>query len=89
MSTTAFQLKQEVEKLAAIAYFQHLISGYGNGEDPDSYQIVIQGKPKHYLLEEAYRVLVGLLTNSFELNTAQSDVPATLAFQPLRQLMIR
>jgi hypothetical protein len=62
--STAIQLKAEVEKLAATAYFQHLISGYGYGENPDQYQIVIQGRPKHYLLEEARAVLAGLLTHS-------------------------
>ncbi len=89
MSTPANQFKQDVEKLAAIAYFQHLISGYGNGEHPDYYQIVIQGKPKHYALEEAHRVLVGLLAHRFELDVPTPSAPATVASQTLRQLMVR
>jgi hypothetical protein len=88
MSISASQVKQEVEKLASIAYFQHLISGYGNGEDPNSYQIVIQGKPRHYSLEEAYSVLVGLLANRFEFDESPAPATASLSAQSPRQLMI-
>lgn len=69
------QLKSEVEQLAAIAYFQHLISGYGNGEHPDRYQIVIQGRPKHYLLEEAHSVLAHLLKQPLMLNQPLASFP--------------
>ncbi len=61
MSKPASKLKSEVEALATLAYFRHLISGHGYGEHPDHYQIVIQGRPKHYLLEEAHSVLTQLL----------------------------
>jgi hypothetical protein len=79
MNNSAIQLKDEVEQLAATAYFQHLISGYGYGEDPDFYQIVIQGRPKHYSLAEAHMVLAALLANT----------PTSRPTQPLRQLAVR
>lgn len=55
------QLKYEVERLATEAFHQHLISGYGDGEYPDEYQLVIEGKPRHYPLEFARSLLVRLL----------------------------
>jgi hypothetical protein len=55
------QLKQEVETLATEAFHRHLISGYGDGEDADEYQIVIEGKPRHYPLELAHALLLNLL----------------------------
>lgn len=59
--TANIQLKTEVEKLAEQAFHQHLISGYGDGEYPDEYQIVIQGKPKHFPLEYARSFLARLV----------------------------
>ncbi|MCU0524817.1 MAG: hypothetical protein MUF72_08335 [Elainella sp. Prado103] len=55
------QLKEEVAALAAAAFHQHLISGYGDGESPDEYQIVVQGKPKHFTLERARLFLAQLM----------------------------
>lgn len=55
------ELKEEVAALAAAAFHQHLISGYGDGESPDEYQIVIQGRPKHFLLEDARQFLARLM----------------------------
>ncbi|NJO41396.1 MAG: hypothetical protein HC769_17515 [Cyanobacteria bacterium CRU_2_1] len=46
-------LKEEVEKLAEKAFHQRLISGYGDGEFPNKYQIVYEGKPRHFSLEHA------------------------------------
>lgn len=61
MITANVQLKTEVERLAAEAFHQHLISGYGDGEYPGEYQIAIQGKPRHLPLEEAQRFLTWLM----------------------------
>jgi hypothetical protein len=61
------QLRAEVEKLAAEAFHQHLISGYGDGELPDEYQIVIQGKPRHYSLEYAHSLLANLVEHQISL----------------------
>jgi hypothetical protein len=61
VSTAHSQLKVEVEQLAAQAFYQHLISGYGNGENPDEYQIVIDGKPRHFPLEYARTFLLQLV----------------------------
>jgi hypothetical protein len=58
---TRNQLKDEVEKLAAEAFQQHLISGYGDGEYPDEYQLVIDGKPRHYPLPDAHSLLADLI----------------------------
>jgi hypothetical protein len=63
-TATTIQLKHQIEKLAAEAFHQHRISGYGNGESPDQYQIVIQGKPRHYSLESARMLLANLLKSS-------------------------
>lgn len=61
MNTAKIQLKNEVEQLAAEAFHRHLISGYGDGEYPDEYQIVMQGKPKHFPLEYARSFLARLV----------------------------
>ncbi|QYO68711.1 hypothetical protein JVX88_28725 [Leptolyngbya sp. 7M] len=60
-------LRAEVEKLAAEAFHQHLISGYGDGESPDEYQIVLQGKPRHYSLEYAHSLLANLIEHQISL----------------------
>jgi hypothetical protein len=77
MSKPASKLKSEVEQLATLAYFRHLISGYGQGEHPDRYQIVIQGRPKHYLLEEAHSVLAQLLGQLTSLASFPTELRAT------------
>ncbi|UBF29018.1 hypothetical protein K9N68_14965 [Kovacikia minuta CCNUW1] len=58
-SNTAF--KDEIHKLAEDAFHRHLISGYGDGEYADKYQIVYQGKPRHLSLKNAYAFLANLL----------------------------
>ncbi|NJO77856.1 MAG: hypothetical protein HC827_04555 [Cyanobacteria bacterium RM1_2_2] len=55
------QLKSQVEQLAAEAFHQHLISGYGDGEYPGEYQIAINGKPRHFPLEYAKSFLLKLV----------------------------
>ncbi|XPM58009.1 MAG: hypothetical protein EDM05_009580 [Leptolyngbya sp. IPPAS B-1204] len=64
---TGDHLRAEVEKLAAEAFHQHLISGYGDGESPDEYQIVLQGKPRHYSLEYAHSLLANLIEHQISL----------------------
>lgn len=59
-------LRHEVQQLAEKAFHDHLISGYGDGEYPDKYQIVYQGKPRHFSLKEAYYFLDELLTHKVE-----------------------
>lgn len=59
-----FQLKTQVEQLATEAFHQHLISGYGDGEYPDEYQIVISGKPRHFPLEYAKSFLLELVEHN-------------------------
>ncbi|NJL63439.1 MAG: hypothetical protein HC903_18425 [Methylacidiphilales bacterium] len=61
MSGTKADLKKQVEQLAEEAFHRKLISGYGDGEDIDEYQIVFQGKPRHLPLDRAYRFLTALL----------------------------
>jgi len=40
-------LRDELEKLAEEAFHRKLISGYGDGQYSDEYQIVFKGKPRH------------------------------------------
>lgn len=57
-------LRDKVHHLAQTAFHHHLISGHGDGEYPDKYQIVYQGKPKHFSLREAHQFLDELLSTS-------------------------
>lgn len=57
------RLKEEVRQLAEQAFHQHLISGHGHGQYKNEYQIVIEGKPRHYKYQEAYSLLKDLLQN--------------------------
>lgn len=61
-------LRDEVRRLADEAFHHKLISGYGDGEFTDEFQIVYQGKPRHYPLSEARAFLRQLL----EAESAQS-----------------
>jgi len=61
MFSTHSALREEVHRLAEVAFHLKLISGYGDGEYSDKYQIVCQGKPKHFLLEEAHQLLIHLI----------------------------
>lgn len=63
MNTTKTALRDEVRKLAEEAFHLKLISGYGDGQDSDEYQIVSNGKPKHFPLERARLLLRNLLAN--------------------------
>ncbi|MGQ4647552.1 hypothetical protein [Lyngbya aestuarii] len=54
-------LRDEVERLAEQAFHRKLISGYGDGEYSDEYQIVCDGKPRHYPLERARFILSKLI----------------------------
>jgi hypothetical protein len=54
-------LKRAVRRLAEDAYNRRLISGYGDGEYSDKYQIDYQGKPRHLPLEKARAFLSRLL----------------------------
>jgi hypothetical protein len=58
---TESPLRDEVRRLADEAFHHKLISGYGDGEFSDKFQIVYQGKPMHYLLDEARDFLTHLL----------------------------
>jgi hypothetical protein len=54
-------LKEEVHKLAEEAFHRRLISGYGEGEYAHEYQIIYQGKPRHFSLDYAQAFLKSLL----------------------------
>lgn len=62
MNGTKASLRDELEKLAEEAFHRKLISGYGDGQYSDEYQIVFKGKPRHLPLEEA-RSFLGKLIN--------------------------
>ncbi len=62
MSTT--DIRDEVHKLAEQAFHHQLISGYGDSEYADKYQIVYEGKPRHLDLKQAHRFLSRLLRRS-------------------------
>lgn len=61
-------LKNRIKSLADTAFHRHLISGYGDSEFPNQYQIVYQGKPRHFSLDHAFIFLKMLV----DLN---SDLP--------------
>jgi hypothetical protein len=54
-------LRHEIHDLAEIAFHHHLISGHGDGEYADKYQIIYQGKPRHFSLAEAHEFLNQIL----------------------------
>lgn len=66
-SSSNIVLKNKVKNLANTAFHQHLISGYGDSEFPNQYQIVYQGKPRHFSLDYAFVFLRMLL----DLNTTR------------------
>jgi hypothetical protein len=53
MSSNKADLRDEVRQLADAAFRQKLISGHGDGEYSSKYQIIFQGRPRHYELEYA------------------------------------
>jgi hypothetical protein len=61
MQPTKAALRDEVEKLAEQAFRRNLISGYGDGPLSNEYQLVQEGKPRHYSLEYARYLLLKLL----------------------------
>jgi hypothetical protein len=66
MNITKTALRSEVRKLAEKAFRLKLISGYGDGQYRDKYQIVYQGKPKHLTLECARLFLKNLIATNRE-----------------------
>lgn len=64
MNSTKTDLRDEVRELAEEAFQRKLISGYGDGQYSDEYQIVCDGRPKHFPLERARFILSNLITNS-------------------------
>jgi hypothetical protein len=63
ITKTSTALRDEVRNLAKEAFHLKLISGYGDGPYSDEYQIVCNGKPKHYPLERARIILSNLITS--------------------------
>lgn len=61
MYLTNSDLRNQVETLAEMAFHRQLISGYGDGEYEGKYQIMYQGKPRHFPLMTAYFFLSSLL----------------------------
>jgi hypothetical protein len=61
MNSTNDVLRNEVRHLADEAFHRKLISGYGDGPNINEYQIVFQGKPRHFSLESARSFLCELL----------------------------
>ncbi len=64
MNSTVADLRTEVRQLAEEAFHRKLISGYGDGQNNNEYQIVFNGKPRHLSLAHAYSVLTNLLNQS-------------------------
>ena len=64
MSNATVALRDEVQKLAEQAFHKHLISGYGDSEYANEYQIVFEGKPRHLPLERARAFLDRLIAES-------------------------
>ncbi|HEY9623739.1 MAG TPA: hypothetical protein V6C78_25500 [Crinalium sp.] len=71
MNRQKTSIQEEVHRLAEKAFHQKLISGYGEGEHSYEYQIVYQGKPRHFSLEYARAFLKSLiLFNTLKEHTA-------------------
>jgi hypothetical protein len=64
MDGTKVALRNEIRQLAEEAFYHKLISGYGDGADSDEFQIIIEGKPRHFPLQEARSFLNDLLFSS-------------------------
>ncbi|MGL5065215.1 MAG: hypothetical protein ACRC62_35035 [Microcoleus sp.] len=64
MQTTTTALRDEVHQLAEEAFHMKLISGYGDGQNSNEYQIVWNGKPRHLPLDRARSILTNLLARS-------------------------
>ena len=64
MNGTKAALRNEIRQLAEEAFHRKLISGYGDGADSDEFQILFEGKPRHFPLQEARSFLNGLLFSS-------------------------
>jgi hypothetical protein len=64
MNSTTTALRDEVRRLAEEAFQRKLISGYGDGQYSDEFQIVSNGKPKHFPLERARSLLKSLIASS-------------------------
>ena len=61
MNGTVADLRHQVHQLAEEAFHRKLISGHGDGQNDNEYQIVFNGKPRHLSLAHAYSVLTNLL----------------------------
>jgi hypothetical protein len=64
MNSTKTTLRDEVHQLAEEAFHLKLISGYGDGQNSNEYQIVWNGKPRHLPLERARSILSKLIERS-------------------------
>lgn len=64
MNTSISNFRDEVHQLAQKAFHSRLISGYGDSEYADKYQIIYQGKPRHIGLKSAYVLLSRLIQRS-------------------------
>ena len=64
MNGTAADLRNEVRQLAEEAFHQKLISGYGDGQNDNEFQVVYIGKPRHLSLQDARTFLNNLLNHS-------------------------
>jgi len=56
MKLAQTNLRDKVHELAEEAFHRKLISGYGDGQNRNEYQIVWNGKPRHLPLERACTV---------------------------------
>ncbi len=61
MNGTIADLRHEIRQLAEEAFHRKLISGYGDGQNNNEFQVVYNGKPRHLSLQEAYSFLNKLL----------------------------
>lgn len=64
MNGTVADLRNEVRQLAEEAFHQKLISGYGDGQNDNEFQVVYIGKPRHLSLQDARTFLNNLINHS-------------------------
>lgn len=74
MNSVEAVLRNEVRHLAEEAFHRKLISGYGDGPNEYEYQIVFQGKPRHFPMEQARAFLCELLFDAPVDNTDTTEL---------------
>jgi hypothetical protein len=77
MNTLEAELREQIRSLAEQAFHRKLISGHGDGEYRNQYQIVYKGKTRHLRLDYACNFLKTLILLDYltEASTPVESIP--------------